>query len=394
MSATSTAQPTSSSSLLGDSIEIVDEISGDVDKLTLTGTVDGALAAVQALQPSQVVSNIAVFMINPGPFNPTDEVIDGDSWAALVVRHVVPQKDWSSVVLTDIMKIVPTSHNCDTTTLSETTERIYQMIYINDFTVEDEKKASCVPANRNHLAEWLTWDRKEIYGPTVIVAAAVSIDGRVSDCTDKSKDMVSWSDIRDLLQRRERFQTVSISASTEDGANPYTEVAMRQEQLKQIRDASGSADAQKIVRERLILGDKGFHLIAWGDNDRQQPVNKVATRILGERVYGTWSFTQEVWYGAYASLSEELIEIISNICEGPKSEPDVTEDDVKPDERVVSRYVLLRKRILRIRRGCHKCGKLSSTVKRCAGCYRLRYCSTACQSADWAEHQGDCCGTD
>ena len=41
-------------------------------------------------------------------------------------------------------------------------------------------------------------------------------------------------------------------------------------------------------------------------------------------------------------------------------------------------------------KNCHVCKKQENGTKRCTGCYLVFYCSTSCQSNDWADHRDNC----
>ena len=99
--------------------------------------------------------------------------------------------------------------------------------------------------------------------------------------------------------------------------------------------------------------------------------------------------------GIQAIVKNRHAQKASRLCPGYKFSNWVYASDGKrPIEAVYHHEDTGKKKIIDMTqklKECHVCGLATATLKRCAGCRKVYYCSSAHQRADWLTHKGACC---
>jgi hypothetical protein len=357
-------------------------------------------------------NTFTVAMIRPG------EIDMNRLKASVTIESVeLDNGHWLEQILVDMMDTNPYHHVIDCTTIRESFQRVFQMFNVADYKLAEVRDKAAVPDNRNLMAEYLMPSRdRPIYGAVIIIANGldnwnVPYNGTFSE--KHNNGHVEFSDIKKLISTREEFTVTDIIVATNSYTSKQMDLATLQElrnkwALEESKDDEEKKDDEVGEVSHLevnYLGDSGWKLLAWQSAITPE-LNKTATRILGKRVYGDWTFASQAGEDMFDDLTREHIELFSNFAACPLdmiSEPpplpvpvgDMESEDYQRKldhikNRVLTKHYLMRLKIESLTHGCAQCSNDNVPLNYCTDCYRLRYCSVDCQRKHRAAHKADC----
>jgi hypothetical protein len=298
---------------------------------------------------------------------------------AVKIRQLEHNSNWMYHLARDLLGCDPDLHHLNTTTIRDSSSRYYQMIYVEFYKTPKAEAAETVLVNENHYATWALHERSIIYRPVAII----SYDEESPKCP---RSELTMEELEHIFLRRDRAHIVE--ALPGRAAQPTTLDAS----VAEIEKALATSPQWG---EREIFGEDGYNIIAWkvpqgsslGTED-----NWIASRIMHRRVTGVWRFTMRRVLGYHYDLTTEEIIMLSEVCCGTSDVEQLTEDEMKRKSRMpfCTRHHVLRARIADLEALCASCNKRPDSTKWCEGCYRMRYCNAACQTAHWSSHKSDC----
>lgn len=297
------------------------------------------------------------------------------------IEPMIGDEHWLETLVATKLHCRPEVHHMNVTTIRDTCSRIYQMIYISDYKDPESANRERQDALYNQLATYLLPERTQVWGMVAIIA----FEETDTACPSARLDM---SEVEMIVNRRELATTATVAAHTE---HVSTEAEMSCARIIDIL-----SDPNTPMIERRMFGDIGYHLVGWQQrttHDISVIINKTATRLLGRRVTGTWTFTVYRSDSCFLDVTSAEIAELESVCMAPLDVVNQsTPDDVPQQRREAfnTRFRILRNRSAHCQPVCQKCGSQASTLKVCTGCYRMRYCGSECQQEHRQLHAADC----
>jgi hypothetical protein len=299
--------------------------------------------------------------ISPGDINMIQ--LNSDTLSSFLKIINTDTKNFTSDIIENILATPQTSIN--TAIIYEDEDIIWQMCYMDDNTNPI-----------NHIASYISQDKKTIYGNVVLFGSKVN---ELGSCDEYS---ITTDDLLKLIKRRQIHIGCNISIS------------------KQITEFTYDNTLQQINLEELTLyefqlyGASGFNFQLFYDNNKT--INKLATCLTGIKVYGNVILISKSDEHTFVDVNKSTLLRLINVCKCPIEyhQSHENESKIERDNKklliVKNKWWYLKKRELEITSCCWVCKNKSKLL--CSGCHRLRYCSPECRLIDWHRHQRECCG--
>lgn len=327
-----------------------------------------------------------IIVIKPNDFIPADQKISNISDIAQVVDALpyfsieeTENKDLTEKIVMSI-ELTPKGM-ANTEVCLELPDRVYQICYVN---WKDEKPL-------NSFASFLSLADTKIYGTAVIVCSL--IDKEKNICIDSLS--LNKQDICLLFEKVLFHQGLYINDDQIEQFtynNSFEIVYTNDRQQDYIKALQQSAD-KFITHEHNIF--KYNLLFNFSMDKKDKSVNKIVTKVLGNKVNGPILVMLKLQDNKYGDITKEEFKKIISLSETPLKARDLDKSEHEEEKhesgvyKVKNRFKILQDRFSNYKRECfvcHKQGKLST----CTGCYRLRYCGDNCQQQHWGEHKGEC----
>lgn len=288
----------------------------------------------------------------------------------------VPFEHMMESIVTNIEMIDNTDLHGDTSVCYETDKNIYQICFLSPETHPNKHDT-----NINKIAAYLCGEK--IYGTCVILNSKIE-----ENCTC-SPDNIDLHILTEILYKKFVHKGLFISC---DDSKAIIEYEFLQTPLEY--DKETKSDEYRYLDIDLL----GFTLSVFLKSTSNDPINKRATKLIGEhKVNGDILLATKTTY-EYIDLTKDIYNKLIKLAEGPfiyrKLKEDEQENDKKINDLPVAnnKYIILENRYKQYEDICHSCSKPFENNKylSCSGCYRMKYHDITCQNTDWHNHKKEC----
>jgi hypothetical protein len=313
---------------------------------------------------------------------------------ANIKRVTTDSKNFTSDIV-EGLELESNKTSINTTILHEEEQYIWQMCYIDEYKKNDKERK--LYNELNHIASFLTQDKKTIYGKTVLFCSKVNDLG---SCDNAS---MSINNILQLLKKKLSHIGCTITQNGKVHEFEYTDT---------LKDLFDQPENWKFY-ETSIYGTSGFHLQLFYDHSdgsstsevfaqtgsstsEVKHINKLASVLCNKKMFGNVKVICKSSEHNFVDIDSSLLLRLRNVLRGPLTYRNVEEKyntDEKDDRKlkiVKNRWWILKskEKELKINK-CWVCDN-DKLIYLCGGCSRLWYCSKACQKSDWTNHKLDC----
>jgi hypothetical protein len=231
------------------------------------------------------------------------------------------------------------------------------------------------PEPTNKLCSYLIGE--SVYGNAVLINSKINVDKTYS------VDSVTVNNIVDILHSK--FIHKGIYLGSEIIEFDYFDHPIEYYNL------TTDEEFDKYKMHEFTFMGLGLCLIH--EIDSTQPINKRATRLLGNRKINGDVLLISKSANEFNDLNLDLYSVINDLSFGYLEKRNLTDEENKEDNSTVAmnRYSVLQNRHNLLNKMCHGCGSnFPDGEFMCSGCYRLKYHSQQCQESDWNKHKKEC----
>jgi hypothetical protein len=314
------------------------------------------------------MSNINIAIINPNSYHYQHKHLDINKIYKDLEKLIIYRAVDSCHLMDEIYSTLKMKPNYlgDTDTVYENDEEMVQMCYLS---LENNNEAEDLDQINSLGSLFL---QKKVFGTVIILYS--KINQQDYKCYSENIDNHILASIYYAKHVHVGIYTLNNNIS-EYG---YFTSPLQHKSLKK--------DDQYMVTKFNIFN---FYLNAFYKKESDEPVNKIASRIIGKKVFGPVIFCAKCSETEYIDLDENLfMELYRKSC-GPLKRR-IVENPKYVDhqlQKINNGYCILK--VTKEHDECNHCKK-TTNLSICTGCYRVYYDSKECQQKDRCFHKDEC----
>ncbi|CAH6421501.1 Hypothetical protein KVN_LOCUS314 [uncultured virus] len=299
-----------------------------------------------------------------------------------VINNFVTLKETSwEYMMDDVTEIIhlDTELLGDTILVFENENYIYQFCHLNP---ELNGKIG-LENDANYLSSFINIDKTKLFGPTVLICSQITQNFTCVPCT------IDINTIAKIIYSKIIHKGIFIKTNGTIEEFKY---------LNDPMEIIGSSDISNYQWMQFSI--LKFNIVLFVQVEPiNDEINKKITKFNGQHfIHGDAIIVLKSSENDFIDIDHELFLKILDICEGPLTNRNLTEEELNDDQKnnnlpiIKNQFCILNSRLKSFKYCCHYCNK---EVKKeesiiCSGCLRFRYHNQTCQKQHWVQHKSEC----